>query len=179
MTRLRTNLRALAMAGAAASLVAGLAAPAGAETVRVRDGRDTPAAQELLGVRVSYERMLTIAMRFSSNYFTHGEVPYTLWYDTKPKNPGPEYAFYEHFGSVYKVRGWRGSLRHPVDCFVTGARNTKRHVWRITVSDRCFGKDTGPVRVSVSAMAKPRPGQGTVVDYVPGRHAFSEPVARR
>jgi hypothetical protein len=160
------------------ALLAATAVGARAETIHVHDGRDTSARQELVGVRVKYENMLTVAMRFSSNYFLAGEVPYTIWYDTKPKNPGPEFALYEHFGSVYKVKGWRGGLDHEVDCFVTGARNPDRHVWRITVSDKCFGRDRGPIRVSVDALAK-TDGRPYVIDWAPGKHQWTEPVARR
>jgi hypothetical protein len=148
-----------------------------AETIRIHDGRDTDAQQELLGVRVTYENMLSVAMRFSTNYFLDGEVPYTIWYDTDPDNAGPEYALYEHFGAVYRINGWHGGLAHEVDCFVTGARNPDRHVWRITVSDKCFGRDRGPVRVSVEAWAKSS-HRRPIVDYVPGRHQWSDPVSR-
>jgi hypothetical protein len=147
MRRIMAVLAATGLLGVAAS-------GANAQTIRVHDGRDTSAQQELVGIRVKYEHMLTVAMKFSSNYFTRGETPYTIWYDTNPKNPGPEYALYEHFGSVYKVKGWHGGLRHEVDCFVTGARSESHHVWRITASDKCFGKDKGPIRISVDALAK-------------------------
>ena len=167
--------RTIAGLAAAGLVTAVAAAGAHAQTIRIHDGRDTNAQQELVGVRVTYENMVSVAMRFSSNYFLHGEVPYTIWYDTNPKNPGPEYALYEHFGSVYKVKGWHGGLRHEVDCFVTGARNADKHVWRITVSDKCFGDDTGPIRVSVDALAKSS-GSPSVIDYVPGKHQWSEPV---
>ena len=167
----------MAAMAAATLLSAAAAATAQAETIRIHDGRDTGAAQELVGVRVKYENMLSVAMRFSSNYFLHGEVPYTIWYDTNPTNAGPEYALYEHFGSVYRVNGWHGGLAHEVNCFVTGATNADRHVWRITVSDRCFGKDKGPLRVSVDAMAKTNGGP-YVIDYVPGKRQWSDRVAR-
>jgi hypothetical protein len=168
------------MAAIAASCLVMIAAAAGAqaETIQVHDGRDTSARQELVGVRVKYENMLTVAMRFSSSYFMDGEVPYTIWYDTKPRNPGPEFALYEHFGAVYKVEGWRGGLDYEVKCFVTGARNPNRHVWRITVSDRCFGRDRGPIRVSVAAMGL-TDGRPYVTDWAPGEHEWSQPVRRR
>ena len=168
------------MAALAATGLLAVTAVAGAsaQTIRVHDGRDTSARQELVGLRVKYENMLSVAMAFSSNYFLHGETPYTIWYDTNPKNPGPEYALYEHFGSVYKVKGWKGGLRHEVDCFVTGATNETTHVWRITVSDKCFGADKGPIRVSVDALAL-TDGRPYVVDWVPGKHQWSDPVQRR
>ena len=169
--------RTMAAVAATGLLAAAAVGSAQAQTIQIRDGRDTSAQQELVGVRVKYENMLSVAMRFSSNYFLDGEVPYTIWYDTQPNNPGPEYALYEHFGSVYKVKGWRGGLTHEVDCFVTGARNEDTHVWRITVSDKCFGRDRGPIRVSVDAMAK-TDGRPYVIDYVPGKHQWSDSVAR-
>lgn len=171
---MRTSIKAALLA---AGLAVAVAAPAAADTVHIRDGRDTDAVQELVAVRIKHENMVNVAMRFSSNYFNRGEVPYTIWYDTNPRNHGPEYALYEHFGSVYKVKGWHGGLRHQVDCFVTGNRNLQRHVWRITVARDCLGNPRGPVRVNVSAVAK-TDGGPTVIDYAPGEHQWSEPVAR-
>ena len=67
--------RTIAGLAAAGLVTAVAAAGAHAQTIRIHDGRDTSAQQELVGVRVTYENMASVAMRFSSNYFLHGEVP--------------------------------------------------------------------------------------------------------
>jgi hypothetical protein len=46
------------------------------------------------------------------------------------------------------------------------------------VSDKCFGADKGPIRVSVDALAL-TDGRPYVVDWVPGKHQWSDPVQRR
>jgi hypothetical protein len=169
--------RTLAITALAAAIAAGLAVPAHAQTISVPDGRDTDAVQELVGVRIKHEKLVTVVMRFSSNYHRGAEYPFSIWYDTRRSDRGPEFAYFSHFGAVYKVESWRGGLAHEMDCFVDGKMNLRKHTIRITVGHGCLGGDRGPVRVNVSASGQAE-DLSFVPDYAPGFHEFSEPVAR-
>lgn len=150
---------------------------ADAATVRIEDGRDTAAAQELLGVRIKHDRRITVVLRFSSNYFLDGEWPYSISYDTEPRRSGPEFGFFSHFGAVYRMRDGElvdtarmpGRIRYHVD--------TERHLLRVSIPHRALGRHPGLIRVRVSATAKPaRASAPMIVDYAPGPHRFSAPV---
>jgi hypothetical protein len=165
---------AVALFGA---LALGVAAPAQAETRVIPDGRDTDAAQELIGVRVVHGGLVRVVMRFSSNYHREGEYPFAIYYDTRRRDRGPEFIFVSHFGGVFRTETWGDIGDHAIDCRVEGDDNLRRHTLTIAVGHRCLGGDDGPVRINVSAQGQ-ADDLGFVPDYAPGFHQFSLPVAR-
>jgi hypothetical protein len=169
--------RTTAAIGATVLLTLAAATGAEAETIRVHDGRDTNAVQELLGVRVTNEKFVTVVMKFSSNYHARDEYPFSIFYDTQRSDNAPEFAYFSHFGRVYRINRWQARHPHEMQCFVDGRLNRQRHTIRITIGHGCLGGHSGPVRVNVSAVGKAA-DQSFVPDNAPGFHAWSEPVAR-
>jgi hypothetical protein len=167
----------MAAIGTTALLAVVAAAGAQAQTIQVQDGRDTDAVQELLGFRVKNEKVVTVVMKFSSNYHARDEYPFSIFYDTERSDDTPEFAYFSHFGRVYRVSRWQARNPHEMDCFVGGALNRQRHTIRITIGHGCLGDHAGPVRVNVSAVGKAA-DQSFVPDNAPGFHAWSDPVAQ-
>lgn len=172
-------IRRTAVAGSAAALVLGVVAiaPADAETVRIHDGRDTSAVQELVAVKIKHEQRLDVVMRFSNNYHRQGEYPFSIYLDTDRNDPGPEYVLASHFNSVWKTEGWNTALGDRVDCSLRGYANWRKHTIRMSFGHGCMEGYTGPVRVSVSASGQ-ADDLSFVQDYAPAKHRFSAPVAR-
>jgi hypothetical protein len=164
---------AVVLGGALALSVVG---PAQAETRLIPDGRDTDAVQELIGVRVVHQGLVKVVMKFSNNYHREGEYPFSIYYDTRRKDKGPEFHFVSHFGGVFRSETWSRGGDRAIDCRVDGDVNWKRHTLTIAIGHRCLGGDDGPVRVNVSAQGQAE-DLSFVPDYAPGFHQLSLPVA--
>ena len=161
---------------AGACMVVGQAAPSHAEVVRIQDGRDTSAKQELLAVRIQHGKRVAVTLRYSSNYALHAEYPFEILFNTKPARKGAEFGYFSHFGAVYTVKN--GDFADQVDCSIRYRQSDVHHTIRLSFAHRCLRGDLGPVRIRVSAFAKTAPNKPMVTDYVPGKRRWSEPVSQ-
>jgi hypothetical protein len=154
----------------------GVVVPAHGETLFIPDGRDTRALEELVSVKVVHRGMVKVVMKFTSNYHREGEFPFSIYYDTRPRDRGPEFHFVSHFGGVLRSETWSRGGSRIIDCRVEGGDNLRRHTLTISVGHRCLGDDDGPVGINVVASGKGV--RGFVPDNAPAFHEFSAPVAR-
>ena len=169
-----TRARLLALA-ATTALLATVAAPAAAETARVRDGADTMASlQDIRQVKVAHApRNVSVATSFTDlrRRSEAGPAGLTVFLDSNPDRPGPERAVVSGLqaGTDYqlvRVRNWR-LVGDPLACDHRVELDFRRNVAHVRVARGCLG-NPAQVRVAVR-MVDEYDGSHRVTDWMKGR----------
>jgi hypothetical protein len=176
------TIKRLAAAASVAAIagVASLAAgPASADTGVFRDAvADVRHGVDLRTVSVINEKNVRVVIRHDDlvhSYRSNAGV--TVWLDTVPAEPGPEFAF---TGGVFegadyallRTDGWRfGRIGEPLTCSYEMNLDYARDITRIRMSRACLDKP-GKVRVAVKAGGAQRDGD-MVTDWLHQRRAFT------
>lgn len=188
MERAGTRDRKLPRAGVAvAATMVGIGsltsgAPAAAETATVDDGQDTPILADIgvvkvshgadrLRVKVTFDDLVRDPVRRSQGL--------TLFIDTDPSDPGPEYAFAGGLnqGSDYvltRVDRWADEGKRVARCHQTWRINWRKDVVRTELGRACLGSPE-TVRVAVKSGEWSK-GRGTRYDWLTGRRVFTSPL---
>ncbi|GGD19348.1 hypothetical protein [Nocardioides daphniae] len=173
----------LAAAGTALMSVMALVPPAHAAAVTVVDGDDSPAAADLLRVRVTH------APRQVRVRLVHDDLLYngikagqgaTIFLDTDPEDAGPEYRFRTGLngGTDYvleKVDRWqgRGTL---VRCQYRLTISWKDDVAVLSMGRGCLGRPE-TVRAAVKVGETSHEGE-EYIDWMTGPRRYTPAVAR-
>jgi hypothetical protein len=166
-----------AMAGVVMAL--GVASPAQADVRRFSDARgDTRSSVDILSVRVDNStadrREVRVRIRHEDLRLGHS---ITVYLDTRPADPGPEFAISGAAGSEYilnRTEGWKhmGRMVRP-ECGYSMRIHEGTEATRVIVRRGCIGKP-GKVRVAVRAQR-----DGTqAVDWAASRRTFLDFVGR-
>jgi hypothetical protein len=165
--------------GVCALLLLPLAAPAQAGQRVFVDPADTPAGIDMTKVRVIYKDRVRVRV-VHNGFHAPSSSEITLWFDTKRRNPGPQYRYRlfpnSEFTRLHRVDTWRDSGT-PVRCRRLGGfadQNSDKPI-RFAAGGNCFG-NPGKIRVAVRTKEE-RPG-GTYFDWAPTRRAFFWAVTR-
>lgn len=169
---------AAALMGAVA--VIGLAAPAQAATWHRADADDPSTYTDISSVRVSHTTHRVVVR---TNYYKMGGYDVeTVFYDTRPHRPGPEFALtvndLSDFGPTLEL--WRASgfhaTRYEVRC--TGLKGTAgaADYWTAVPNHCLAGSGAAPANVRVSVKAHSYVGKA--VDWAPSRRHYSPWIKR-
>lgn len=178
-----TKRKTLAGGAAVALLmIAGLAAPAAAESVRVVDGDDSDAAVDLLRVRVNHApkqvRVRMVHDNLVRSSLKAGQSV-TVFIDTDPDDAGPEYRFMSGLNNgtdyvLQEVDRWGGRGRR-LTCNHRFTISWKKDVAVLRVGRGCLGS---PETVSVAVKAQELGHEGQeYVDWLVGPRRWTAPVA--
>ena len=119
---------------------------------------------------------LTVRATVDDYRHTFSEDEASLWVDTHPRRPGPEFfmgsGLYERDWQIVRTRGWRIVGRRPLNCPVKQLLDPAREVMNWTTGPACLGSYSR-VRVSVTT----GPANGTT-DHSPAYHRLHRWVTR-
>lgn len=160
-------------AATCAVLAVGVALPADANVRRFTDShRDSDSGVDIWSVRVDNSTAVRNEVRIrvkQDDVRFVGSV--TIYIDTKPTNPGPEFALFGAAGSEYTfnhTKSWtetRGQV--PFRCGYRMRINETTDVTRAVLPRRCLG-EPGAVRVAVHAVGGMDDGR----DWAKARRTF-------
>lgn len=172
----------LAAAGTALMSVIALVPPANAATVTVVDGNDSPAAADLLRVRVTHAPKQVRVRLVHDDLFYNGikaTQGATIFLDTDPDDAGPEYRFRTGLngGTDYvleRVNRWqgKGSL---VDCNYLFTISWKDDVAVLSMGRGCLGRPE-TVKAAVKVGEISHEGE-EYIDWMTGPRRFTPAVA--
>jgi hypothetical protein len=163
----------------AAAMALGVASPAQADVQRFRDPQgDTRSGVDILSVRVDNStadrREVRVRIRHDDLRLGHS---ITVYLDTRPADPGPEFAISGAAGSEYilnRTEGWKNMGRMvPPRCGYSMRINEGTEVTRVIVRRSCIG-EPGRVRVAVRAQRDGTPA----IDWAASRRTFLGFVSR-
>jgi hypothetical protein len=163
--------RILLAACAAALTLTGLAGPASADKSHFADRRGDNVRLDITGVAVLHSKT-KVVVGAGVRGLEGGDM-LSVWYDTVPRNPGPEYKLEvianSDFGGVRRVAGWRaGGGQRWVRC--RGMRATADGFGpdrvRTSVPRTCL---RNPRRVRVTVRMQPGSADGRGQDWAPSR----------
>jgi len=172
-------LKAITATTAALALLSLAGVPAYAATTVVDDGADaTGSPHDILRVKVDHrqERLVVRTSYTDLRKVSDGGPSSTaIFIDARRSRKGPELALVSGLESgtdyaLVRVRDWKLSDRR-VDCDHRFTVRWKKDVTKLALDRDCFG-ERGKVRVS-QKMVDEWDGSHPVVDWAPGRRAFS------
>jgi hypothetical protein len=176
MKRKVSQMRAISKTVSAATcavLAVGVALPADANVRRFTDShRDSDSGVDIWSVRVDNSTAVPseIRIRIKQDNVRSGDSV-TIYIDTRPTNPGPEFAFSGTAGSEYALhhtKGWRETRGLvPFRCGYRMRINEVTDVTRAVLPRRCLG-EPGAVRVAVHAVGGMDDGR----DWAKARRTF-------
>ncbi|WP_110238617.1 hypothetical protein [Nocardioides gilvus] len=166
-----------------ATLVATVAAPASAGSVRVVDGDDSTMLADIHRVRVTHtEKWVRVRIRFDdlAGSGLRRTQALSIFLDTDAARTGPEYRFQTGLNRgtdyrLHKVKSWGAPGRHVDDCGYRLKIDWTRDLATLAVPRACL-KD--PAKVAAAVKAVEWNNKGTKkVDWMTARRAFSPAVA--
>jgi hypothetical protein len=167
------KLSSVAAAGMSAVLVLGLAAPAEANVRRFSDSRsDTASGIDIWSVRVdnSTKDRSKVRVRIRQDDVTFGDS-ITVYLDTRPADPGPEFAMYGATASEYSLHHtewWKKAGKMvPGDCGYRERIKAGKDITRVMIPRRCINKP-GKIRVAVRTTRN----DPAATDWAAARRAF-------
>ncbi|CAM3249084.1 hypothetical protein NODU109028_06710 [Nocardioides dubius] len=176
---MHTAQKVIATGLGSAALALGMLSPAQAEVTRINDGADSAATlNDVLTVRLAHT---TTKVRVRTTYqdlrktADDGGASSSIFLDTKPARPGPEYVLLAglQLGTDYqlvRVKDWKPT-GEPKTCAHDFAVDFAKDVTRLVVSRPCLGN---PKRVRVSQrVTDMADASHPVRDWAPARREFS------
>ncbi|MFS3130006.1 hypothetical protein ACLM5J_16520 [Nocardioides sp. Bht2] len=176
---MQTALKVIATGLGTAALSLGMLSSAGAEVQRINDGADVTATlNDILTVRLAHTKT-TVRVRTTyqdlRKAVDDGGASTSIYLDTRPKRPGPEFALVAglQLGTDYqlvRVKNWK-LVGEPLSCQHDFDVVWPKETTRLVVKRSCLG-NPAKVRVSqrVTDMAD---ASHPVRDWAPDRRQFS------
>ena len=162
-----------ALAAATGLLVLGVAGPAEANVRRFLDSQsDTSSGIDIWSVRVdnSTADRSEVRVRVRQDDIDNGDS-IAIYIDTRPADPGPEFAIFGTAGSeftMHRMEGWKkpGPLV-PFGCGYRERINVGKDLTRAVLPRSCMSKP-GKIRVAVHA-TRDQPAAG---DWAPAKRSW-------
>jgi hypothetical protein len=179
--RISSRTARIAAAAALTAGLVGLGAPAQAERYSIDDPADASGSlNDIYGLTVNHGlKKVKFAIRVD-DLRRVSSAGATLFFNTDPDDPGPEYALATGLSSgtdyaLLRVEGWRGAGSGPLNCNYDLALDYRDDVVRGYVSRGCLKK---PATVAAAVkMVDAADSSHLIRDWAPATRTFGLPIA--